>query len=402
MFMQPNRSRRIPKRDEPIITKIEVWEYEWILADVGLDPSGAIPTYRPGDRFKQRGGALKIHTDVGLVGEFVGFSPVEAMTLPLFTHALLGHNALERERVYRDLKLASRQLGRVGLGIVDIALWDLAGKFYDAPIYRLLGGYRTELPCYASTMNGGEEGGLDTPEAFADFAEQCLELGYPAYKIHPWPGGPLERHEAVVRVVGQRVGDKMALMLDPFCYYQTFGEALRVGRVCDEQAFFWLEDPYADGGISQFGHAKLRELIKTPLLQGEHIRSLEPHVDLMIAKGTDFVRGDVIYDGITGTMKIAHAAEGLGLDIEYHGCGPAQRHVMAATRNSNYYEVVWVHPQIPDSNAPIYQDGYQDGLYAIDQTGCVSVPHGPGLGIMYDWDWIEKHQVAHRAYRLED
>ena len=74
--------------------------------------------------------------------------------------------------------------------------------------------------------------------------------------------------------------------------------------------------------------------MKTPLLQGEHIRSLEPHVDLMVAKGTDFVRGDVIYDGITGTMKIAHAAEGLGLDIEYHGCGPATRHVMAATRTA--------------------------------------------------------------------
>jgi L-alanine-DL-glutamate epimerase-like enolase superfamily enzyme len=225
-------------------------------------------------------------------------------------------------------------------------------------------------------------------------------LGYPAYKIHPWPGGPLERHEAVVREVGRRVGGKMALMLDPFCYYQTFGEALRVGRACDEQAFFWLEDPYADGGISQFGHARLRELIKTPLLQGEHIRSLEPHVDLMVAKGTDFVRGDVIYDGITATMKIAHAAEGLGLDIEYHGCGPAQRHVMAATRNSNYYEMVWVHPEIPNSGAPIYRDGYEDGLYAVDQAGCVSVPHGPGLGVEYDWDWITKHQVASKEYNL--
>ena len=142
-------------------------------------------------------------------------------------------------------------------------------------------------------MNGGEEGGLASPEAFADFAEQCLEIGYPAYKIHPWPGGPIRRHVDVVRAVGRRVGGKMDLMIDPFCYYQTFGEALMVGRACDERQFFWWEDPYADGGISQFGHAKLRELVKTPLLQGEHIRSLEPHVDLMVAKGTDFVRGDV-------------------------------------------------------------------------------------------------------------
>lgn len=385
-------------KSQPVITKIELSEFEWPMQDVGLDPSGAIPTYRPGDVFKRRFGALRIDTDAGIVGEFAGFGPVEAMTLGLFTHALLGRGALERERIYRDLKLATRQIGRVGLGIVDIALWDLAGKLYEAPIYQLLGGYRTKLPCYASTMNGGEEGGLATPAAFADFAEQCLELGYPAYKIHPWPGGPIRRHVDCVREVGRRVGDKMDLMLDPFCYYQTFGDALKVGRACDEYSYFWWEDPYADGGISQFGHAKLRELVKTPLLQGEHIRSLEPHVDLMVAKGTDYVRGDVIYDGITGTLKIAHAAEGLGLDIEYHGCGPATRHVMAATRNSNYYEVVWVHPAIPNSWPPIYQDGYADGLYAVDTEGCVAVPEGPGLGVQYDWDWIKAHQVGYRQF----
>jgi L-alanine-DL-glutamate epimerase-like enolase superfamily enzyme len=385
-------------KTQPIITKIELSEFEWMMHDVGLDRSGAIPTYRPGDSFKRRLGALRIHTDVGIVGEFAGFGPVEGMTLGLFTHALLGQSALERERIYRDLKLATRQLGRVGFGIVDVALWDIAGKFYDAPIYQLLGGYRKQLPCYASTMNGGEEGGLSTPEAFADFAEQCLEIGYPAYKIHPWPGGPLRRHIECVRAVGRRVGDKMDLMLDPFCYYQTFGDAVKVGRACDEYGYFWWEDPYADGGISQFSHAKLRELVKTPLLQGEHIRSLEPHVDLMVAKGTDYVRGDVVYDGITGTLKIAHAAEGLGLDIEYHGCGPAIRQVMAATRNSNYYEVVWVHPAIPNSWPPIYKDGYEDSLYAVDSEGCVTVPEGPGLGVEYDWDWIKAHQVGYREF----
>ncbi len=384
----------------PRITKIEVHEFEWALQDVGLDPSGAIPTYRPGDRYMRRGGALRLLTDVGIVGEFAGWAPAEGLTLSSFTHALLGQNALAREQIYRDLKLASRQIGRIGMGIVDIALWDIAGKFYDAPIYQLLGGYRTKLPCYASTMNGGETGGLSTPESFADFAEQCLELGYPAFKIHPWPGGPIRRHIDVVHAVGRRVGDKMDLMLDPFCYYQTFGEALKVGRACDAEGFFWWEDPYADGGISQFGHQKLRELVKTPLLQGEHIRSLEPHVDLMVAKGTDFVRGDVIYDGITGTLKIAAAAEGLGLDIEYHNCGPATRHVMAATRNSNYYELVWVHPDIPVSGAPLYKDGYEDGLYAIDHDGCVAVPEGPGLGVEYDWDRILAHRVGMREYSL--
>ena len=385
-------------RGKPIITRIEVDEFTDQLRDVGLDPTGAIPTYRPGSTYTRRLGAIRIFTDVGLVGEFAGWGAAEALALPAFAESLVGRNALERELIYEETKLATRQIGRLGMGIVDVALWDLAGKYYDAPIYELLGGYRRKLPAYASTMNGGTSDGLHTPEAFADFAEECLALGYPAYKIHPWPGGPIRRHVEAVRELGRRVGGKMDLMIDPFCYYKTFGEALKVGRACDEAGFFWWEDPYRDGGISQAGHRKLRQLVRTPLLQCEHLRSLEPHVDFIVAEATDFVRGDVTYDGITGTMKIAHAAEGLGVDIEYHGAGPAQRHCMAATRNSNYYEMVWVHPKLRSTGPPIYEDGYEDGLDAVDSEGCVAVPEGPGLGVTYDWDLIARNRVGGRAF----
>ena len=86
----------------------------------------------------------------------------------------------------------------------------------------------------------------------------------------------------------------------------------------------WYEDPYRDGGVSNFGHRKLRELIRTPLLELEHVRGLEAHVDMIVGGGTDFVRGDPDYDGgVTGIMKIAHAAEGFGLDVELHGPGPS-------------------------------------------------------------------------------
>ena len=196
-----------------------------------------------------------------------------ARGLPGDLGRLIGRSALERECIYRDLRLSGTAAAR--MGGVDIPLWDIAGKFYDPPIYKLLGGYRKKLPCQASTMNGADEGGLSTPESFADFAEQCKEMGYPAFKIHPWPSGPIQRHRDVVRVVRERVGDEMDLMLDPFCYYQTFGDALKVGRACDDANFFWLEDPYWDGGLTHTGHRKLRELIKTPLLQGEKAPGLD-------------------------------------------------------------------------------------------------------------------------------
>jgi L-alanine-DL-glutamate epimerase-like enolase superfamily enzyme len=204
-----------------------------------------------------------------------------------------------------------------------------------------------------------------------------------------------------VHALGKRVGGKMDLMIDPFCYYKTFSDALKVGYACDEEGFFWLEDPYMDGGTSHFGHQRLKEFIKTPLLQAEKVRGLEEHVNFMLAKATDYVRGDPTWDGITATMKIAHAAEGLGVDIELHGSGPAQRHVMSALRNSNYYEMVWVHPSVDCMAAPqrLYKSGFYDGLDAIGKDGCVPLPEGLGLGVEYDWDAIKRMTVGSKVFQ---
>ncbi len=375
---------------DPHITGIELHEYEFSLRELGTDYNGFNLVYEPGGAITRRGYVLRILADTGHIGEYAGGSAAEYSTLPSFAHYLLGMNALERERIYSDLKRSLRQVARIGIAPVDIALWDLAGKFYDTPIYRLLGGYKKMLPCYASTYHGDHAGGLDSPESYSDFAVQCREMGYPAFKIHGWGRAPISQEIATVHAVRKAVGDGIDLMLDPACEYTTWGDAVKVGWACDENRFFWYEDPYRDGGISQFAHRKLRQIIKTPLLMTEHVRSLEPHIDFAIADATDFVRGDVGYDGITGMMKLAHACEALGIDIELHGPGPAQRQCMAAIRNTNYYEMGLVHPKAPASHPhELYTHGYRDALDAVDANGCVPVPEGPGLGVPIDWDWVE-------------
>jgi len=387
-------------KDRPKITKIEVHQFEFQLRDIGLDRTISIPIYEPGAVTTRRADAIRVFTDLGVTGEYVGGSATEYSALPMFASSLIGRSALDREAIYNDAKQALRQHARMGMSQVDIALWDLAGKFYEAPIYELLGAYRTSLPCYASTYTGDSHpGGLDSPRAYADFAQQCLKMGYPAFKIHPWQDAPIEQHVATIHAVGKRVGGKMDLMLDPYCALKTFGDTLKVGWACDEERFFWWEDPFKDGGISAFAHRKLRQLVKTPLLQLEHLRGLEPHVDFIVADGTDFVRGDPDYDGgVTGVMKIAHAAEGFGLDMELHGPGPVRRHLMAAIRNSNYYEMGLVHPKVMPFAAPIYKDDYRDSLDAIDENGCIEVPQGPGLGVEYDWDYITEHSTGVTVY----
>ena len=380
---------------DPIITKIEIHTYESERVNLGKDYHGFNLVYEPGSRIKTQGSILRIETDQGIVGEYAGGSGAEYSTLPTFIHFLIGRSALQRELIYTEVRRALRQVARIGFAPVDIALWDIAGKLYDQPVYKLLGGYKDSVPCYASTYHGDHQpDGLSTPEAFADFAEHCLELGYPAFKIHGWGRAPVSQEVANVHAVGKRVGDKMDLMLDPACELMTFGDAVKVGWACDENRFFWYEDPYRDGGISQFAHRKLRQLINTPILQTEHVRSLEPHIDFAIADATDYVRGDVGYDGITGVIKLAHACEALGIDLEFHGPGPAQRQCMAAIRNTNYYEMGLLHPKAPASHEPNLYVDYVDDLEAIDANGHVSIPQGPGLGVDINWDWVERNRVS--------
>ena len=383
---------------DPKITKLDIHEFRYEAKDLGYDEDGFNVVYEPGGRLPSGGHVLRLFTDTGPVGECLAGRASELSTIPQFWHYLKGKSALQRERINDDIKRALRQSARIGVAPIDIALWDIAGKLFDVPIYRLLGGYKESVPCYASTFHGDAAGGLDCPEAYADFARQCQEMGYPAFKIHGWSKAPVAQEAANVLAVRAAVGDGMDLMLDPACELRTFGDAVKVGRACDEARFFWYEDPFRDGGISQFAHRKLRQLIRTPLLQTEHVRSLEPHIDFVVADATDYVRGDVGYDGITGVMKLAHAAESLGIDIEFHGPSPAARQCMAAIRNTNYYEMGLVHPKAAASHAPdLYQD-HHDSLAAIDRRGHVPVGQTPGLGAQIDWDWVAAHRTGIRTY----
>jgi L-alanine-DL-glutamate epimerase-like enolase superfamily enzyme len=387
-------------RKPPVITKVDVTEFEYTLNDMGREPTISLPVYRKGSTLTSTARIVRVFTDQGVIGEYLGGSATEYSALPMFIGAVLGRSGLAREAIYNDAKQALRQHARMGMSQVDMALWDLAGKWFEVPVYQLLGEHRRSFPAYASTYCGDREpDGLGSPEAYADFAEQCLAMGYRAFKIHPWQDAPIDEHVRLVEKVGKRVGGKMDLMLDPFCAIQTFADAVKLGRACDAHSYYWYEDPFKDGGVSAFAHRKLRELIKTPILQLEHVRGLEAHMDFVLADGTDFVRVDQDYDGgITGAMKIAHAAEGFGLDVEPHAPGPSRRQCMAATRNSNYYELGLVHPRVRPFHAPVYTSGYSDEMDAIDGNGNVTVPDLPGLGVTFDWRYIEAHKTGRTVY----
>lgn len=382
------------------IEKIETHEFSFELKDMAKDYNESNLVYKKGHIQKAVRYAMKVYTNDGVTGEYVGGCSPSFAEFNMFAGYLIGKDPLQREKIYNDVKRTLRKYDKMGMGPIDIALWDLAGKHYNASVSELLGGWKTTLPCYASTYHGDRNGGLDSPDAYADFALECKNMGYPGFKIHGWGDYDIREEMETIRTVRAKVGDEMDLMIDPACEPNTFLDALKIGRACDEAKFLWLEDPYKDTGISQQGHRKLRQLINTPILVTEHVRGLEQHVDFIASEGTDLVRADPEYDGgITGAMKIAHAAEGFGLDVEIHAPGPAHRHVMSAIRNTNYYEMALVHPLTAENgHPPVYTCGYQDKLDAIDSNGHVPVPSGPGLGVSYDWDFIMANRLGGRTY----
>ena len=97
--------------------------------------------------------------------------------------------------------------------------------------------------------------------------------------------------------------------------------------------------------------------------------------------------------------RIRSQAEAFGLDCEIHAAGPAQRHCMAAMRNSNWYELSLVAPGVRNPVPPVFGSGYSDQLEDVGADGCFPVPEGPGLGVEYDWDFITKNRTALHEYK---
>jgi len=376
------------------ISEIEIHEYESTMQDVAGHVGHR--EYSPGSTKQSPGFVLTLRTADGTEGTYRGFMftpPMVAQVKMVAEPLVLGRDPLEREEIWQDLWGALRHTDHLGLGAIDVALWDLAGNHYDESISSLLGGYRDPVPAYASTYFGDDHpDGLSSPEAFAEFARECRDRGYPGFKLHPF--GDPDRDIETVRAVAAAVGDDMDLMIDPASEYRTYQDALRVGRVLDELDFYWYEDPMIDTGQSINMTKKLVKELDTPMLGVEHVRSGPfGRADHLSEEGLDLVRADAHLDsGITGVMKIAHLAEAFGVDVELHVGGPAHLHCVSAIRNTNYFEHGLLHPQLEGDRSV---GSFVEPVEVLNSDGTIDVPDGPGLGVEIDWDFVEEHLTEH-------
>lgn len=285
---------------------------------------------------------------------------------------LLGEDPLMKERLWKKVWEVDRieELPLYLLGTVDVALWDITSKVAGVPLYQLLGGYRDHLPAYASTVTFG------SIEEYLEVAEQCLELGYPAIKLHAW--GDARRDAELARKLRQHVGDSVDLMYDGSAGFD-YHDALYLGQALEDAGFRWYEEPMREFSIASY--ERLRSRLRIPLLVAEtsdgcHYNS----ADFIYFRAGDIVRTSAgLKGGITGAVRIAHLADAFQLRAEVHGGGSANLMVACAIPNTTYYESL-VH-----SNPVIREP-------AVDGNGMAWAFSGPGIG--YDFDPAELHQQA--------
>ena len=356
----------------------------------------------PGPEHDAQQSLITITTDEGVSGHAFG-SILESALHNQVKPILVGQDPFYRERLWQALKERQRlnlaTLHDKALNIIDLALWDLAGRALDQPVHRLLGAARDKAPAYASTMCGDDlPGGLDTPEAYANFALWCRERGYPAFKLHTWqppiPGAPnAKRDIAACAAVREALGPDVPLMLDPFHYYSR-EEALYLAKELEKLDYYWMEEPMDEHSMSSY--VWLCENTSLPICGPETAEGkMFTRAEWIKYGACDIVRGGVSdVGGLTPLMKIAHLAESFGMRMEVHGGGVGNLHALCAMAvPGEYYERGLLHPFVDYEKPAPWLNKLVDPM---DDEGFVHVSQDPGLGMDINFDYIAANLV--RSY----
>ncbi|MFI6741864.1 enolase C-terminal domain-like protein [Nonomuraea sp. NPDC050451] len=316
----------------------------------------------PGSEGPVTGGILRVHTDAGLIGEAHTRRGVIVADLVRrrIRDDLIGRDPLWRELLWQRLWELDRieELPIYALGLVDVALWDLAGKAANLPVHQLLGTYRDAIPAYASTVT------FSCVEEYLDVADQCLAAGYTAIKLHAW--GDARADADLCQKLRAHVGDGVPLMYDGSAGFDL-ADAVYVGHALAEAGYVWYEEPMREFSVTAYRW--LAERVAIPLLVAETSDGAHMNVaDFIHAGAASRVRTSAQYKGgITGAMRIAHLAESFQLRAEVHGTGIVNAHLCMAIPNTSYYEsLVFTNPVVREA--------------AVDPDGMVRAPSAPGIG----------------------
>jgi L-rhamnonate dehydratase len=331
---------------------------------------------------------VEIQTDDGLTGIGGPMPHDQAYIIATQIQPLLLNQdplAIERiwDRVYRSMVHGRKGVAMMALSVVDCALWDLKGKWANAPVYTLLGGpTRTTIPAYASMLGYS----LD-PELVQERAQEVVRQGYGAtkwfFRDGPTDGAAgIQRNLRLVRTLRESVGPDIDIMLDCWMSWDV-PYTIQMASRLEEYMPRWLEEPVLPDKIEQY--AEIRRNVRIPISGGEHEYTRWGLKALMDAGACDVLQPDIYWaGGISEMMKICALASAYDLPVIPHGHStPATAHFIAA----------WPEPTCPLLEYlvkwnEIHQFFLKSPLKPVN--GVITLPTTPGLGMELDETKIEK------------
>jgi len=317
---------------------------------------------------------LRITTSDGAVGvayhEWSGPMLADIVDTVL-RHELIGERADRREWLWHRLWELDRteEFPIWVFGVVDVALWDLQARTLGVPVHRLLGTFRESIPAYASTTT------FSSVEEYLEVADQCLELGFTAIKLHAW--GNARADAVLCQALRAHVGEGIDLMYDGSAGFDLT-DAVYLGRALAEAGYRWYEEPMREFSVTAYRW--LSERVDVPLLVGETSDGSHLNTADFIASGcATSVRTSANHrGGMTGAMRIAHLADSFQLRAEVHGPTETAVHLCMAIPNCTYYE------SLVTSN-PVVREP------RVGPNGLVDAPTTPGIALPV---FVEEHRVA--------
>lgn len=338
-----------------------------LTRDAAVAPSFQWRRGLPGSEPERVSGWLVVTTDEGIRG----FAPcprgmiLDDLVDRRIRAELIGADPMRREWLWHRMWELDRieSFPTYIMGVVDDALWDIAGKSAGEPVHRLIGNYRNAIPAYASTVTFG------SVEEYLDVADQCLELGYGAIKLHAW--GDAREDARLVAALREHVGGEVPLMYDGSAGFDLM-DAVYLGHALADADYLWYEEPMLESSITAY--QRLSERVAVPLLVAEVSPGSHMNTADYIASGcASAVRtGTALRGGITGSLRIAHLADSFNLRAEVHGMGLPNTHLCMSIPNTTYFE------SLVSSN-PVVRGP------EVDSSGLVHAPHAPGMGYEALW-----------------
>ena len=313
----------------------------------------------------------------------------------LFDKYLIDNDALESEKLWLSMYNNSMQRGgrisSTAISGIDIALWDIKGKFLQKPIYTLLGGsLREKIMVYAN----GWYTNPGTPDQNYEEAKKVVSMGYKALKFDPFGQKNFYRlskeefdlSEKRISKVRDAVGEFVEILIEGHAKFNIMN-AVKISNMIQKYNPLFFEEPLSEERIDEL--VELRKHTNISIATGERLYTKFPFASIVEMNAADILQPDIANaGGITELKKISIIAEAKHITIAPHNtCSPvgavAEMHLSKSIPN---FEIMEYHAEF---YSPHYFKVFKG--FPRQKNGFIRLSDKPGLGLELNEKEIKKH-----------